>query len=249
MKNILISLILRRFNKKEDLHKDIRSKKGSYSQYGEDLIIDRILFDILKLQTMSYLDIGCSDPISISNTYYFYKKGYSGICVDPEPTLNIKYQTTRPDDKFVNLAISDEKEDKRLNYYVMDGHPALNTLDKDEADKLVGKAGIPIKETLKVKTMSINSLLEKYCKEVPDLLSIDVEGKDFSILQSLDYKKYRPKVIVVEVGGYLDRGPAVKKRTYQYRKYLDKKDYYLYAKSGINCTFIDKKCILPKLLG
>ena len=34
-----------------------------------------------------------------------------------------------------------------------------------------------------------------------DLLMIDVEGHEISVLQSIDWKKHRPKVLLVENNG------------------------------------------------
>ncbi len=56
--------------------------RGSYSQFGEDLIIAKLLG---KSKCVSYIDCGCHDPKKFSNTYYFYKRGGSGICIDVTP--------------------------------------------------------------------------------------------------------------------------------------------------------------------
>ena len=54
-------------------------KKGKmatyYSQRGQDLLMD-ILF---HKDDGFFLDIGGNDPIKISNTYYFEKKGWKGL--------------------------------------------------------------------------------------------------------------------------------------------------------------------------
>lgn len=247
-KNYLIRHLFKRRVKKDSTIKHNKPHDTSYSQAGEDIVINNILFNILKLQSMTYLDIGCHEPISLSNTYYFYKRNFRGVCVDPDPTLKDKYRDIRPDDKFVNLAISDSGENKDLDYYIMTGHPALNTIDKVEADKLVRQKGISIEKTIKVKTGSINFICEKYFKESPDLLSVDVEGHDFAIIQSLNYEKYKPKVIVVEVQGYADRGRFIRRKIKQYKQFFDKRDYYLYTKVGCNCIFVERNTLMSRLL-
>jgi len=48
----------------------------SYSQEGEDMILRRI-FE--RQSTGFYVDVGAHHPKRFSNTYFFYKKGWSGI--------------------------------------------------------------------------------------------------------------------------------------------------------------------------
>ncbi|MFM6249337.1 MAG: hypothetical protein ACKPEQ_09345, partial [Dolichospermum sp.] len=60
------------------------SKHISYSQCGEDLIIN-FIFNNLGIINPSYLDIGAHHPTYLSNTYSFYRKGCQGVCVEPDP--------------------------------------------------------------------------------------------------------------------------------------------------------------------
>ena len=65
--------------------KDLR--KGnillSYSQQAEDLSIQRY-FGEEKMNGF-FVDVGAFDPIKYSNTYLFYKKGWRGINIEPNP--------------------------------------------------------------------------------------------------------------------------------------------------------------------
>jgi hypothetical protein len=64
----------------------IPSYKKSYSQAGEDIIID-YLTDVMHLgDNWTWLDIGTHHPRHASNTAMFYKKGKHGINVEPDPT-------------------------------------------------------------------------------------------------------------------------------------------------------------------
>jgi glycosyltransferase involved in cell wall biosynthesis len=71
------------------LYRYLRNKKYSwkpkisYSQCGEDIIID-FLLTWLKIKNPTYLDIGANDPVKLSNTYYFYKKGSRGVLIEPD---------------------------------------------------------------------------------------------------------------------------------------------------------------------
>ena len=77
------------FNQIKDRAKDLmdfRYTRKSFSQFGEDLIIESAL-NIIKEKNITYLDIGANHPFLISNTYYFYRNGSTGTLIEPDPTL------------------------------------------------------------------------------------------------------------------------------------------------------------------
>ena len=53
-----------------------------YSQTGEDAILAHLLFDH---DCGFYVDVGAFHPIQYSNTYYFYRRGWTGINIEPTP--------------------------------------------------------------------------------------------------------------------------------------------------------------------
>ena len=40
-----------------------------------------------------YIDVGAHDPVRFSNTFYFYRNGWSGINIDPLPGCMKKFNT------------------------------------------------------------------------------------------------------------------------------------------------------------
>src|SRR3989344_9673220 len=59
----------------------MRGVKNSYSQRGEDIVIDHLL----KHKKIGfYIDVGANDPIRFSNTNRFYKRGWTGINIEPD---------------------------------------------------------------------------------------------------------------------------------------------------------------------
>lgn len=53
-------------------------KIRSYSQAGQDVFV----YNILQKNNGSFLDLGCSKPIFINNTYLLESKGWTGISID-----------------------------------------------------------------------------------------------------------------------------------------------------------------------
>ena len=60
--------------------------KKSYSQCGEDLIV-RYIFDVLRIEHPSYLDIGAHHPFFLNNTALLYEEGSRGVNVEADPQL------------------------------------------------------------------------------------------------------------------------------------------------------------------
>ena len=79
-------------------------------------------------------------------------------------------------------------------------------------------------------------MLEKYLpsEQVIDFMSIDVEGLDLEVLQSNDWCKYRPKLVLVE-----DLVPFMlhKPDESQIFTFMEGKGYGLYAKTNNTLLF------------
>ena len=67
---------------KNELSKKPEWANISYSQEGEDLILERF-FEGKEIGF--FVDIGAHHPMRFSNTYIFYLKGWRGINVDATP--------------------------------------------------------------------------------------------------------------------------------------------------------------------
>ena len=160
--------------------------RGSYAQNYEDIIVD----EILNKNVGTYLEIGAYHPTRLSNTYRFYKKGWRGVVVEPNPSAKKVFMEKRPDDRFMNVGVSESGD--ILDYYEF-LIPALNTFSKEEAERqtMNGHKLIGIQ---KISTVKIDQLVDRNI----DLLSLDTEGFDKIILYNWPWKKCRPKIICVE---------------------------------------------------
>lgn len=168
--------------------------KGSFSQHGEDLSIMNLL--IAKGARGPYVDIGCNHPFRLSNTYLLYLNGWRGLCVDPLPRFRKLYQRWRPEDQFESAAINDTPGAVTLYEF---GWDALSTLSPEVAASYI-KEGIELVGEVKVEAFPLNLLLERNNISAPIcLLSIDIEGRELSALQSIDLSKWEPLYVCLEV--------------------------------------------------
>src|SRR5262245_33383940 len=89
----------------------------SYSQSGEDLIVSFLFQYTLGISKPTYIDIGAAHPTRFNNTYLFYRRGASGVLVEPNVTLIPALTSTRPRDTVLNVGIGVTDQDE-ANYYV-----------------------------------------------------------------------------------------------------------------------------------
>lgn len=230
----LIKYFIKNINQKSFFFKSY--KKVSFSQTGEDIIID-FIFTSRGIQKPTYIDIGAFHPYLYSNTAFFYAKSSKGINIEPNPDgikLFNKYRS-----KDINLNIGISSIEGELNYFYMNAS-TMNTFDSNSAYELEQKYGFKIIDQKLIMCLKLQDVIFKYADNVfPDLLSIDVEGLDMDILKQIDYINNYPKVICVETVAYSHDGTGVK--NFELIKFLEFKGYFVYADTNINTIFINKQ--------
>lgn len=139
------------------------------SEYGEDIwIIENVNLPASGF----YMDLGCAWPEYNSNTQFLRKREWKGVAIDANPVYAKDWTGVAP---FVSCVIGD-------------GNPAeFEYCDAPDLGK-IGR-GIP------VITTALDSLIDA---PSIDFISCDLEGYEYEALSRLDWKKFRPKVVVSE---------------------------------------------------
>lgn len=183
----LLEYVRRFFNKNSYL---------AYSQTGEDIIIKNILESI---KNGFYVEVGSNEPIQNSNTFGLYQQGWKGITIDANIKMVSMHKKIRPNDIAICAAVSDEE--KEVTFYEFD-MKEISTIDTDFYDRHKDTQRVNHQTTLKTRTL--NSIVEENlpANTSIDLLSIDVEGHDYNVLSSIDLKRFRPKLIVIEMHSF-----------------------------------------------
>lgn len=222
-------------------------RKTSYAQSGEDIIVDYVL-SWMKIEKPTYLDVGAHHPKWLSNTYLFYKRGCRGVCVEPDPDLYKKIKRSRNGDVCLNVGVGLQGNTK-ADLYVMSPR-TLNTFSRDEVDRYsIYYDGCKVDKIISVDLLSMNDILSKHFSEVPNFLSIDVEGLDDSITKSIDFERFRPQVICIETVSYsMDKSLE---KSSSIATHMEGNDYFVYADTFINTIFVDARAWrslqLPKI--
>lgn len=206
----------------------------TFSQCGEDQILS-FLFGSLNIQRPTYLDVGTCHPCSMNNTYAFYLRGGSGVCVEPNPDLAPLIREKRPRDAVLNVGVSPDGFGECT--YFMFADPALNTFDSTEAEARTRSGKNPLIRELPVPVVSLASIIDRHFKTDLDLLSLDAEGLDFRLLQSLDYSKVRPLAICVETVGYSET--LAKPKSPDVTSFLMNEGYAVFADTFVNTIYVD----------
>jgi FkbM family methyltransferase len=164
-----------------------------YSQFGEDKLLDRVLTD----PAAYCVDVGANDGASGSNTRRFVDKGLHAVLIEPDPRAHAALQRLhqyRSTVQIINSAVGAADGETRLFL------PRTNT-------QLTScrPAGAPYPdafedgEQITVPLEKLDTILERHAPQLPfALLSIDVEGTEYEVLQGFSVTRWAPRVVVIE---------------------------------------------------
>jgi FkbM family methyltransferase len=173
-------------------HHDLRlsdigyARAISYSQFGEDLWLAR-RFE--RQAPGFYVDVGAYDPFNASNTLLLYRRGWTGINIEPNPAALARLLRFRPRDINLGVAISDRAGE--ANFIIAGSFSGLETPDH------LWSSQSPTRTI--VATRRLDSVLAEHraLGEI-DLLDVDCEGHELTVLRSNDWERFRPTVVLVE---------------------------------------------------
>ncbi len=165
----------------------------SYSQNGEDVVLWRALRGVIGGR---YIDVGANDPVKDSVSMAFYARGWSGLTIEPDPAFAALLREHRPRDLVIEAAVTASDHDT-AKLHVVEG-TGLSTLDDAIAD-FHSRSDYDVQDAT-VPTRRLDSILDESGWADKDIhfLSIDTEGWELQVLESIDLTVWRPWVLVVE---------------------------------------------------
>lgn len=166
----------------------------SFSSAGEDMILRHILGSD-KMRGF-YVDVGAFHPTLFSNTYFFYLNGWQGINVEARPGSKTLFDKVRPRD--INLELGISRDRGEMTYYFIADDSPMNSFSPDFLRQIEMLEAV--KSKIPVPTLPLAEVLERHLPngQSIDFLTVDVEGHDYEVLESNDWKRFRPRLIVVE---------------------------------------------------
>lgn len=166
----------------------------SKSQLRQDLFV---LWALKYKREGYFVEFGACDGIDISNTFLLEKEfSWRGILAEPAKTWHQKLRENRPNASIEELCVW--KDTNSLLTFNETDSIHLSTVDIYSDSDLHSKKREK-GEKYQVQTISLNDLLKKHnSPKHIDYLSIDTEGSEFEILNSLDFSTYSFSVITCE---------------------------------------------------
>lgn len=139
-----------------------------------------------------FVDVGANDPVAESQTWHLEQNGWTGILVEPQPSLTEQLASARRARVFAVAASSRENAGKTLPLFLSGGGSALDrgAMQPGAATQL---------ETVDVPIRTLDDMLEEANAPMPvDFLSIDVEGHEVEALSGLDFARWQPRLVLLE---------------------------------------------------
>jgi len=191
-----------------------------YSQFGEDVVLSQLF----KNKSGFYIDVGAYHPFNFSNTYLFYKAGWRGLNIEPNPYGFSLLKRFRSQDKNLNFAVAtvagpvNFKADSTFSH-IIDSREMITSKDKQ----------------IVVEAMPLREILDHQIHkgQVIDFMSVDCEGHDLQVLQSNNWEIYKPRAIIVE-DHYSGDNTDIDKE-------LTSHNYKLYCRMGLSKIYLESE--------
>ena len=185
---------------------------NSKSQIQQDLILDQQIFK--GKSNGVFVEVGALDGFGASNTWFFeMERNWSGLLIEPNPVeFNKRNQHPRPNSIFENCAISDVEMD--INFLSIEGpcnvlsgimefynSQHLERIDRElemYSNHTEGHEIYSRKEQIPMKAVRLQTLFSKHNITKIDFISIDVEGAELQVLNSINFDKVDISVFMIE---------------------------------------------------
>lgn len=215
-----------------------------YSQDKQDEILEKYIFKGYK--NGFFVDVGAHNGKSINNTLYFEENNnWTGICIEPIAKIYDELKLNRPECININCAI--DMKDGKSDFILNDGYSEMISglktyYDSRHFDRLDNEIKVygGNTNTVEVETMKLSTIFDKYNVKKVEYLSIDVEGAELSVIQSIDFDK-----VFIDVIGFENNYDDVSKTI---REYLENKGYILVAFPCMDAFMIHQKSVFTKNL-
>ncbi len=199
-----------------------------YAQFGEDVKLHRLLaLDASGLHAKGvYVEVGGHDGITGSNTLLFEELGYRCVVVEPVPCLARRIRERR---RCIVVEAAADRAQGRSRFLVARGGETLSTLNNENrVHSRIDEH--PHLEEIEVETKRLDTILEEAGLTAEadrlELVSIDVEGNEPSVLEGFSITRWKPRVVIVEDNSF-GRDRTV-------RSWFEENGYVRFRLTGVN---------------
>jgi len=160
-----------------------------YSQEQSDQIIYEKYYKDTPLKNGVFLEVGALDGVIYSNTKFFEDTlDWTGVLIEAVPMAFEKLEQNRPNCKLYNYVVT-SKPEKEVNFVTGDLAPEWPTSGmRDTMSDYHFDTYCQNLKTLKLPTRRLDSIIADSGFDHFDLMVIDVEGGEYDLLLSFDWK-------------------------------------------------------------
>jgi FkbM family methyltransferase len=178
-------------------------KDKIYGQHGEDRIL-KLIFKDQKAGLV--IDVGAADGCSNSNSAALLERpSWKGILIEPESSQFKELQTRYKDQPKIICVRCAIGVNEGIGILHCGGQ--VSTFDEEVKLSAEINNNVVYETTEEVEIKTLTTLLDELeITDEIDFLSIDAEGMNYEVWNSLDDKKYSPKLVCIEGKGYYLEG-------------------------------------------
>lgn len=209
-----------------------------HSQYNQDEVLNDHYFK--NSRNGIFLDIGAHDGVCFSNSNFFEKQlGWSGICVEPNPDV---YKLLKENRNCICINAAVYNKSGTIKFQKNSGRTELlsGILEEYEPDHIVRIDQENIEygggsEVIEVFCDTLENILTENNITIVDYFTIDTEGSELQILETIDFNKIKINIIDVEIN-YIQSEES--KKIFEL---LTKNNFKFVGQLGCDCIFENNK--------
>ena len=201
-------------------------KGGGYYALNE---LDKKLEKYVNYDNGFFVELGANDGVAQSNSLYFeQQRGWKGILVEPSHYNFILCKENRSPKNFIfcNACVDFNYKEKYVHIQYANLMTISKSLDLDLSnipDHL--KSYKEVSEFGAIAKTLTELLIDSNAPTLIDFLSLDVEGAELSVLQSIDFKKFNFKYMLIEIRDFDKISEFLNKLNYRFVEKFSIHDY------------------------
>lgn len=185
------------------------------------------------------VEVGSNEPVGVcSQSWHFESQlGWTCLLVEPNPELARKALQLRPKAIVCNVACVGDVSIETMELHIPLSEQGEEVSGHASLEKNADEHNYKCYASINVKTKTLNAILKESNIENIDFLSIDVEGAEFEVLKGINFKVFKPQLILLE-----DKHLYLVKH-----RFLRKNGYKLVRRLNRNCWYIPNESASPEV--